>query len=594
MVARIAIVGALAFLCSCAAVSKPGVRSELQVDVKNTRTSAMDQDMVRSSNAMHAFLIGQLAYDAENSDEALRSFISASEYTDGPAPFLNTRLAELYLADGQLENALRETDKAIQAEPENVHFILLKAGILDALKRSQETPALYDKARHLSPQRLDTAVLSSNYYLSAAQPARALEILEAFVKAAPQDAMGWYFLGRAADSQGHNARALAAFQESEKRDAQNATLAFETLRSLLKQKRLKEARVSAAAIAKRDPQNPQLAQLVKQLNQGEPGIQQSLSELNFLTQPLGDQIDARFRLSVVEIERRNFRDALTQLRVVLAAQPENAQARYYLASLFAGSGRKKESIQELYKISSDQELYVKSRTFAAFILRQDGDLKRAESAVREALAVEPGNRNILSYLVLILRDAKNFEEAEELMRLTIEEDPKNDRLLFNYAILLSDMGRDADSQRVIEEVLVLNPKHSDALNFLAYGLADRNQQLPRALELIQRALEERPDDGYYLDTLGWIYYKLGRFSEAEETLRRAAAVVTEDIVIQEHFGDSLVKVEKYDQAAEVYRNALERGRDQDDKEEVEALARIEKKLASLLESHPHLAYDTTR
>jgi len=58
---------------------------------------------------------------------------------------------------------------------------------------------------------------------------------------------------------------------------------------------------------------------------------------------------------------------------------------------------------------------VKARTFAAFILRQDGDLERAEDAVREALKVEPSNKNVLSYLILILRDAKKFEQAEELI-----------------------------------------------------------------------------------------------------------------------------------------------------------------------------------
>ncbi|MBN8550684.1 MAG: tetratricopeptide repeat protein [Deltaproteobacteria bacterium] len=575
-------------------MSKSSARSELQVDVKDAPTAAMDLQMRRSSEAMHAFLLGQLAYDAEDSQAALKNFIIASEFNDDPAPFLNTKLAELYIADGQLEKALGEADKAIQAEPENAEHLLLRAGILDALGRSDETLSLYLKATQLDPRRFDTAILLSNYYLTKDQSARALEVLEAFVKVAPQDAIGWYFLGRAYDRQSQYVKSLAAFREAEKLDAQNNMFAFESLRTLLKLKRYREAHDCADEIARKDPQNLQLRQLAQELGQGDSGAKQALSQLQFLTEPLGTQMDARFRIASIEIERRLFRDSVTQLRLVLAANPTNAQARYYLASLFAGAGRKKEALQELSKITKDQELYVKSRTFAAFIMRQDGDLKRAEVAVREALAFDPENKNILSYLILILRDAKKYKEAEELMRKSVEEDPQNDRLLFNYAILLGDMGREADSQKVIETVIQLNPKNSDALNYLAYGLSEQDQNLPRALELIDRALQVRPDDGYYLDTLGWIYFKMGKFDQAEATLRRAAATVTEDIVVQEHFGDSLVKIEKFDEAVEVYRNALERGRDQNDKDEAEAVARIEKKLSALIEAFPHLSYAATR
>jgi tetratricopeptide (TPR) repeat protein len=577
------------FLSGCSMTGQSSSSNEFQVDIRNSATVAIDQDTKRASSAMHSFLIGQLAYDEEEMDEALRNFVQASSSTDGAAPLLNTRLAELYISDGQLAKALAETEKAVAAEPSNEQYLLLKAGILDAMGKSPQTAPLYEKARTLNPQRLDASVLLANLYLSQSQGQQALQVLEALAKVNPRDPMAWYFLGRAQDRLSQTSHALSSFRQAEERDPQNITLSLESLRSLLKLKRIKEAKELGAQIAKKDPQNMLLASLTAQIDQGEAGLQNSIKQLNFITDTAESQLDVRFRLSLIKVERRAFREAAQDLRLVLAAEPDNAQARYYLGSLYAGSGRKREAIEQLYHIGRDQDLYVKSRTFAAFILRQDGELKRAEEAVREALDAEPTNRNILSYLILILRDAKKFDEAEKLMRQSLAEDPQNDRLLFNYAILLHDMGKEAEADATMERVLELNEKNTDALNFLAYGLADSNTNLPRALELIQRALQVRPNDGYYLDTLGWIYYKLEKYAEAEETLSRAASAVTEDIVIQEHYADSLVKVGKIDRAADVYRNALERGRDQNDKAEVEALDRIEKKLERLSEQRSHFS-----
>src|SRR5690606_12264385 len=118
-----------------------------------------------------------------------------------------------------------------------------------------------------------------------------------------------------------------------------------------------------------------------------------------------------------------------------------------------------------------------------------------------------------------------------------------------------------EATAVMEKVLELNPQHTDALNFLAYDLADAGLNLDRALELINRALQVRPNDGYYLDTLGWVYFQQGRYHDAVDILSRAASVATDDVLIQEHYADSLMKVGQLAQAVEVYRNALERGRD---------------------------------
>ncbi len=573
-------------LCSCAISGNSGAPSQLQVDVRNVAKTPMSEESRRASSAMHSFLIGQLAYDAERSDVALSSFIKASQMSHDADAALSPQLAELYVTSGKLEEALAEIEKAITAYPNQYSLWLFKAGLFDAMGRQAETEPLYAQAESLAPHTLDTAVLLASLHLHQDHPARAQQVLEGFTKHSANDPLGWFYLGRAYDKLGESIKALNAFTQAEKLDSQNFSISLNRLRALLKLNRDKEAKEAAAQIVKRDPQNPVLIQLAGLIGAGSAARQQAIEQLSIVTAMSDNPLEVRFRLALVQIERRNFREAQTNLRLVLAAQPRNSQARYYLASMLAGGGRKREAIEELYKIEKGEDLYVKARTFAAFVLRQDTKLAEAEKAVRQALEVEPDNRNILSYLILILRDERKFEEAERLMRRSVDSDPDNDRLLFNYAILLNDMKREGEASRIMQRVLQINPRHSDALNFLAYGIIEQQGDLTEAMSLIQRALTERPNDPYYLDTLGWIHYQRGEFADAEEILGRAAATVTEDPVIQEHYGDSLVQVGKSERAMEVYRNALERGRDKSSEDTEDVLNRIEKKLDTLRSQLP--------
>lgn len=565
-------------LSSCGLRAGPSAPSEFQVQIKNASTMAMDSAEQRASHAMHSFLLGQLHYAKEESNRALQHFEAARDSTETSIPLLSERLAELYLQAGQVEKALVEAHKIVDSRPDDVQAKLFLAGLLDAIGRTEDTLPLYERALSLNPRSLEAAVMLATYHRNHSNPEQGISVLQTFTKENPRDAMGYYFLGQAQEALGSVANAAGSFRQARVLDIHNVAIAAEYMEMLLRLKRVHEARDLCAEILRKEPDNSLFVYLNVQLSQGDDGLDKAADQLANLTQVTSDPVEVRFRIATLNIERRNFESALDALRAVLAARPENSQARYYVASMYAGSGRKRQAVEELDKIERGQELYVKSRTFAAFVLRQDGDLVRAERAVREALAQEPDNKSILSYLILILRDAKKFEEAERLMRRSVEEDPQNDRLLFNYGILLHDMQRKQEANTVMEKVLELNPQHTDALNFLAYDLAESGVNLDRALELINRALQVRPSDGYYLDTLGWVYYQQGRYHDAVDILSRAASVATDDVLIQEHYADSLMKVGQITQAIEVYRNALERGRDAAEKAEAEVISRLEQKL----------------
>jgi tetratricopeptide (TPR) repeat protein len=106
------------------------------------------------------------------------------------------------------------------------------------------------------------------------------------------------------------------------------------------------------------------------------------------------------------------------------------------------------------------------------------------------------------------------------------------------------------------KVLKFDPESAGAMNYLGYMLADRNLRLPEALELITKALDKDPGNGAYLDSLGWVYYKLGRLPEAEENLRRAVAKTPRDPTVHDHMADVLMKESKVREAAAQWQTSL--------------------------------------
>ena len=106
------------------------------------------------------------------------------------------------------------------------------------------------------------------------------------------------------------------------------------------------------------------------------------------------------------------------------------------------------------------------------------------------------------------------------------------------------------------------------MNYLGYTYADLGQNLDEAERLIREALKYKPDDGYITDSLGWVYYKKGRYEDALIYLKKAVQLVPDDPIILEHLGDAYLKLNDKDNALKCYRKSLEKkGKDRENVEE---------------------------
>jgi len=106
-------------------------------------------------------------------------------------------------------------------------------------------------------------------------------------------------------------------------------------------------------------------------------------------------------------------------------------------------------------------------------------------------------------------------------------------------------------------LLMQDSEHAEALNFYGYSLADRDERLADALVMVEKALVLKPDDGYYLDSLAWVYYKQGNSDKAVKVQLQAVAVVPNDAVMQEHLGDIYWKAKQPENARKYWQKALD-------------------------------------
>ncbi len=120
-----------------------------------------------------------------------------------------------------------------------------------------------------------------------------------------------------------------------------------------------------------------------------------------------------------------------------------------------------------------------------------------------------------------------------------------------------------------EKLLKVRADHAPGMNYLGYMWADRGENLPRALELIRKAVDLEPSNGAYLDSLGWVYFRLSKLDKAEKNLRAASSLNPEDATVEEHLGDLWEKKGDLEKARERWKRALTLKPEPDNKQRLE-------------------------
>jgi tetratricopeptide (TPR) repeat protein len=177
----------------------------------------------------------------------------------------------------------------------------------------------------------------------------------------------------------------------------------------------------------------------------------------------------------------------------------------------------------------------------------------------------PGAPEIVYYLALAQREAKQtqqavatFEEALHEAELDQDNEIVNAKFYFNYGATAEQAGLYEKAADLLRKSIALDPANAaEGYNYLGYMWADHNMHLEEAEEMIKQALQIEPNNGAYLDSLGWLEFKQGKFDQALTDLLRAAKnLERDDPVVFEHIGDTYLKLNRVPQALETWQKAL--------------------------------------
>jgi tetratricopeptide (TPR) repeat protein len=225
------------------------------------------------------------------------------------------------------------------------------------------------------------------------------------------------------------------------------------------------------------------------------------------------------------------------------------------------AGGNPESANSMYRsISPDTPLGRMARFQIATNMNRMGRFDEAVKIFRKIVKERPGWAEPLINLGDILRANQRFEEAvvayDQAFSALGELEPRHWRLLYARGIALERSGKWARAEADFLAALVFEPDEPYVLNYLGYSWVEKKTNLSEAREMIERAVDLRPRDGYIADSLGWVLYRLGEYEEAVEILERAVALAPDDPVINVHLGDAFWEVGRTTEARFQWNRAL--------------------------------------
>ncbi|MBM9531903.1 tetratricopeptide repeat protein, partial [Desulfoprunum benzoelyticum] len=509
------------------------------------------------------FLWGSHAEYFQRFDEALEAYDKAV-ICDPDADYAQKKIPLVLIKQGENAKAAEWLEQAIKERPQDSSLYLLLAHLRIQDHNQAEAIRLYREALRHDPDNTTVLLRLGILYTERKRFREAEIIFRNLLRADETLFYGHLYLARLLvqirDYTG-------AGQEFERALELNwsAELAYEMADFYTRHERYDKALKLLNAIIETDDTDERavlgLVQTLLLMGKN----QEAIDELTRLRDLSGtperiDPIIARILL------RTNRTAQAKELLIKVAEQHHSSEARYTLALIAVQEDDNDAAIRYLQKIGPDDTEFEEAVYLHMRILRDSGRSNEAVGMLRKAVADGDRRRPLFYALLASLNEEKGLiDTALNYLRDGIDHFPDDEQLLFESAILLDRKGRQDEAISVMERVLELYPDHPEALNYIGYSWADRNINLLQALTYIEKAVELKPDNGYILDSLGWVYYRLGRLSEAQTELEKAVQLAPDDPNIYEHLGDVYTALEMTNEAEEAYRKAIELFEDEEKK-----------------------------
>jgi len=285
------------------------------------------------------------------------------------------------------------------------------------------------------------------------------------------------------------------------------------------------------------------------------------------------------KIGLLHLEQGRHDEAIREFNILLASNPKNNAVRLYLALALKSKGDIKRAIDEFLKIDPKSDEFQTAIKSLTLLYMKSGLIDEGIKKLSELADIIKDNIDINMMLATLYEEKDDYKRGIDVLEKALTNNPKNVELLYQTGVLYEKIGDTERALKYMEDVLEVDPEHANALNFIGYSWADKEINLDKAEEMIKKALEKKPDDGYIIDSLGWVYFKRGEYEKALIEIDKAYQKLPNDPTIAEHLGDVYAILKNYAKAKEHYERSITLEKDNEKKKI------IKKKLMELEERH---------
>jgi tetratricopeptide (TPR) repeat protein len=492
------------------------------------------------------------------------TFASAPGTGAGPAaapqmPALQERREAYYhysLAQGErlrrnYLQATRHLQRAIELDPTSGYLRLELARVLRTLRQTDQALEEIRQALALDPQEVEAHRLAAEIHVAlmdagtdtAENLAQAISHYEKVLSAAPQEADdAGLTLGRLYYYQGDLERALAVLERQRLQSSDLAELHFWIAKVHLGLQDLPAAEDSVRRALAIAPNNYESLLTLATIEESREAYDRAIEACEKALAVAQDSVEVRYALARLALKKNDFARAAREYQSLLAlmkqrrpwaSEAELADLHLFTARAQWFSGSPQKALESLREGGPEFATDVRFQLLEGELLIETGREKEGEKLLEKVLEQADDDREVRERVAEAYFSQGSARERE---------------------------GKHALAERYLKRVIALHPEHANALNYLGYMLVETSARYAESLGYIEHAVRLEPDNGDFLDSLGWVYYKLNRFEDAERELRRAIDKADENAVVLDHLGDVLLERGQPEEAIRQWETALERAR----------------------------------
>ena len=504
-----------------------------------------------------------------------------------------------------LTNAIREFEEVHRIDPQDESAMLALGQLYLQANQPKEATEILNRYLERSPDSQTAIMAIASAYQQLNQPEKAISYLLKYAELNPNNI---YVIQQIADSYlkaGKVQEALDFQRRAFEADSDNPTLAKKYIELLGRTQNYKEAISLLEARVTTEPTKIEWAVLLARTYQ--KAGQQEQAESMIKERIASNPSDLDLSLALVQIyeEADKFPDALKELeRILLTFQQESGsddrkrrtnlaliyshmgfttqqmkdytrstefyeKARgfldtedsgkidFYIALNYRGQKKWDDAIRLLEKVIQDNPNDTDSLELLSLVYEEKGDIANSDKIIEKLISSYPNSIQYALMKAERLQRREKYEESITYLKQIAPQFPSDERTLFLLGAATERLKKYDDAEGFFKQVLELNPLNADAFNYLGYMLIDTGKRVEEGLDYVKKALEIDRDNGAYLDSLGWGYFRLNQLDLAEDHLRLALEKLSDNAVVHDHMGDLYFKQGKFQLAIEHWEKALQ-------------------------------------